>query len=256
MKNLLCFETFRPCKEFFELCSQIKTENYDIYIFIDDNSYEINFEYDKNINVIKINNDECKNAGYYGFVSYFKERACSKDKALYYVVKNNIEDLYDYIWFIEEDCFIPSNRTIPEIDNKYEEGKFDLLCKSNELITSKKVPYWPHWKYVFQRCSLDPPYGRSLICVRRCSKKLIDSIRSYIEKYKKLFFCEAFFNIIALHNNLSIKAAEELSSIKWEPKYKWDIKIMKEKNIYHPIKDIKKQFEYRKKFMNNSLKSE
>jgi len=252
MKKLLCFETVRPCKEFFELCSQILNDEYDISIFIDDNSYEIDFEYNKKLSVIKIDNDECKMAGYYGFVSYFKERACSKDKALYYIVKNNIEKEYDFIWFIEEDCFIPSNKTIPDIDNKYKykNENIDFLCKSNEVILDNKRPYWYHWKYVFERCSLGPPHGRSLICARRCSKKLIESIRSYIEKYKKLFFCEAFYTIIALHNNLNIKAIDELSTLRWEPKFKWNLNIIQEQNIYHPIKDIKIQYEYRKKFMN------
>jgi hypothetical protein len=58
MKILLCFETVRPNKDFFNLCLELHQPNYEILVFIDDNSYNIKFEYDKEkIKVVQINNE-------------------------------------------------------------------------------------------------------------------------------------------------------------------------------------------------------
>jgi hypothetical protein len=250
MKNIVCFETVRPNKIFFDLCSQIKNDNYKIFIFIDDNNYNIDFDYDTDLTIVKIDNDECKNAGYFGFVSYFKDKSCSKDKALYYIVKNREILEFDHVWFIEEDCFIPSKNTLLTIDNKYENEDIDFLCKGGLIINVRKPIGWPHWKFVFNNTKLPPPYGRSLICARRCSRKLINVIDDYVQEYKKIFYCEAFYNTLSLHYKLKCKEITELSTLIWKSTHIWKYNDIKEDYIYHPIKDINIQSQYRKKFMN------
>ena len=95
--NIICFLTVRPNILFYNFCNKLKKENYDIYICIDDNSYDITFP-NNDIKIIKINNEECCNAGFKNTVLYFQNTACSRDKALYYFCTNNID--YKYIWFI------------------------------------------------------------------------------------------------------------------------------------------------------------
>jgi hypothetical protein len=82
-----------------------------------------------------------------------------------------------------------------------------------------------------------------MICAIRCSKALLKCINSYAETHNNLFMDEVLFNTIALQNNLNIIVIEELSNILFRKA--WKKKDIKETNLYHPIKDMNKQNEYR-----------
>ena len=239
--NIICFLTVRPSKLFYDFCKQLKGPKYDIYICIDDNSYSI-FNCDNDITIIKINNQDCENAGFKNTVTYCKNKACSRDKALYYFCNNNID--FNYIWFIEEDVFIPNTDTILNIDNKYINS--DLLCQSNTILYDKaNSDNWYHWKRVFNECELELPYCNSMVCAIRCSKKLLNIIQNYAVKYKTLFFCEVIFNTLAFQNNLEIIIPDELQTIVF--RRNWKIDEIKKTHLYHPIKDIALQYKYRAK---------
>lgn len=235
--NLICFLTVNPSQHFYNFVKQLpKPEN--IYICIDDNDHIIP-NYDNEIKIIKVRSKICKNEGYFGTVLGFRKRAVSRDKALYYFCKNNID--FDNIWFIEEDVFIPSIKTIANIDEKYPIA--DLLS-SPYKITEKKRRDW-HWKIINNQIKLNPPYAYSMICAIRCSKKLIQCIGAYAEKHKSLFIDEALFNTIALQNNLNVLAINELVSILYRKN--WGMHEIKKTNLYHPFKNIPLQKKYRKK---------
>ena len=156
---------------------------------------------------------------------------------MYYFCKNNIK--YENVWFIEEDVFIPSINTIENIDKKYANG--DLLVASNNIIYEKSSDW--HWNYINAQISLNPPYANSMICAVRCSKKMLECINNYAEKYKNLFMDEALFNTIAIQNNLNVIIAKELSTIVYQRN--WAKHEINQDNLYHPIKNIIKQYEYR-----------
>lgn len=236
VKNILCFLTKRPCILFYDFCKKLKNENYDIYIFIDDNNYDIP-NCDNLINIIKIDNKICEDSGFKSSVYYFDNKSCSRDKSLYYFCKNNID--YEYIWFIEEDVFIPSIKTIENIDNKYTCG--DLLVESHKIIYKKDTTW--HWNKINNQIRIDPPYASSMICAIRCSKKILQCINDYVIKYNNLFMDEALFNTLALQNNLDVKVIDELSTIIY--KYDWQKEDIKKENLYHPIKSISVQYNYR-----------
>lgn len=237
-KIAICFLTVRPSELFYNFCKKLGIHNYDIYICIDDNNYEIP-NYDHKIPIIKINNKLCENAGFKSSVLYFKNKACSRDKSLYYFCKKNKK--YDNIWFIEEDVFIPSVDTIRNIDNKYKDS--DLLCKSREL--KKDTLNWPHWERVISESKKDLPFERSLICAIRVSRKMLYVIEKYVETYKTLFMDEALFNTLANYEKLSVIAIPELSTIYF--KKDWKLSNININNLYHPIKNINKQNDFRQK---------
>jgi hypothetical protein len=237
MNTIVCFITHRPSELFYKFVKQLPYKN--IYICIDDNNYNIP-NYKNDLNIIKVDNQLCENEGFKGSVLYFKDKACARDKALYYFCRNNIE--YDYIWFIEEDVFIPTTETLPKLDNKYKDA--DLLSAGNGIIYQREENW--HWNYINQHIKFEPPYASSMICAIRCSKKLISCINEYVTKYKDLFLDEAFFNTIALKNNLSVVTPIELSTIHFRKDF--NKKEFYRNNLYHPVKDIRLQYEYRKAF--------
>jgi hypothetical protein len=209
---------------------------YMVYIVIDDNNYMIP-EYDGIVKIIKINNLEAESNGYRDCILSLKNKAGSRDKALYYFNRNSID--YNFIWFVEEDVFIPSIQSIKLIDSKY--LTHDLLSASNHIIYEKHTDWL--WKTVNSQISLDLPYACSMICAIRCSKKMLQSIDNYVMTYNRLFLDEALFNTLAIHDMLDIACPKELSSITYC--HKWTYKDIISTKLYHPVKSIDQQYKFR-----------
>lgn len=239
MNNIIkCFLTVTPCEKFYNFIKQLPDIEY-IYICIDNNDYNIP-NYDGKIKIIKIDNKESISNGFHSSVLNYEKKALSRDKALYYFYKNNIN--YDYIWFIEEDVFIPTIETIKNIDIKYPDN--DLLVSANNIIYQKHTNW--HWNLVNRQLNgkLSLPYSNAMICAIRCSKKLLECIFNHALKYKTLFMDEAMFNTLALHNNLNVKDIEELKTIVWRKT--WTKNEININNLYHPVKSIENQYQLRK----------
>lgn len=249
-KTMVCFLTFRPTQKFYELCKEVLEESdYQGYICIDDNSYQIP-NYDGKIPIIQIDNEECEFNGFKNTVTYCKNRACSRDKALYYFCK--LEKEYQYIWFIEEDVFIPSKTTLPYLDDKYRSG--DLITSPHDIIDSPENR-WFYSKRAFEEfedyCA--PPYAKSLVCAIRVSRKMMDCVEHYADFYNTLPFCEILFNTLAMKNNLEIVIPQELSTIVFQKE--WIFKYINRRYLYHPIKDMSVQSEFRS-FVRNIQRNE
>ena len=175
-------------------------------------------------------------------MTYAPDRACSRDKALYYFCIEEPEK-YDYIWMIEEDVFIPDVNTIYNIDVKYPES--DLLCRSNKINRSGEIKTWSHFKKLVNKIEL--PWCYSMICAVRVSKKLLELINAYAKEKKELLFCEALFNTLAYQNELAICIIPELSNIKYNNQVDLDLDTYNNEYLYHPIKDINTHYKLRKK---------
>ena len=235
--NIICFLTVKPSEQFYNFVKELPNPE-NIYICIDYKKYIIP-NYNNEIKIIKVDSNLCIENGYYGTVKKYAHTAVSRDKALYYFCKNDID--FDNIWFIEEDVFVPTINTIKNIDKKY--PNFDLLSASHH-ITNRKRNDW-QWKFINQQIKLKPPYASSMICAIRCSKKLLECIKNYVERYNSLFMDEALFNTLALQNRLNVNTIPELSTIHYRKK--WGYKSINKTNLYHPIKNTRKQSKIRNK---------
>jgi len=238
---LKCFLTVTPNELFYDFIKMLP-DSENTYICIDNNNYNIP-NYDGKIKIIKINNEICEKSGFKNTHLRIKG-SISRDKALYYFYKMNIN--YDYIWFIEEDVFIPTPETIKNIDIKYPDQ--DLLVRNHETIYEYRNDW--HWKLVNSqiRDKINLPYAWAHgagICAVRCSKKLLECIYNHALNYKSLFLDEVLFNIIALHNKLNVKGIEELKGIVWRKKGGWKKSDINKSNLYHPVKCIDDQYKLR-----------
>ena len=237
--NIICFLTVKPSELFYDFCKKLKNDKTDIYICIDNNNYCMsNYNSADGIKIIQLDNKICELAGFKSCVLTLRNRACSRDKALYYFCKNNIN--YNHLWLIEEDVFIPNIYTIENINNKYLTG--DLLTRSNDIIYQRQTNW--HWGKINNTININPPYSSSMICACRVSKKMMNCINDYATKYGTLFLDEALFNTLAVQSNLNIITPIELSTIEWRKD--WKKNDINPYYLYHPIKDIKVQYAYRK----------
>ena len=251
--NIICFLTLRPSLLFYNFCKTLINESYEVYICIDDNSYTIPSYTINNphesIKIIKIDNKECIDKGFKSSVLNFQNKACSRDKSIYYFCrKYDNTKKYENIWFIEEDVFIPTPTTLIDIDNKYNSG--DLLCRTQSICDNNNLK--GIYNLIKNKIKVNTPYIHSMICAIRVSHKWMDSINNYVNKYNELCFDEVLFPSIAKENNLTIINPEELSSIYY--KKNWKTNHIKKYNIYHPIKDINTQYKYRSDLLINASK--
>jgi hypothetical protein len=240
--NIICLLSVKPSTKTYNFFRSIKENTeYDVYIVIDDNNYTIpDYKDDGVVKIIKIDNKECEQNGFKNSILWLNNRAGSRDKALYYFTKESIP--YNHIWFVEEDVFIPSVNTIPNIDKKYK-YEHDLLVPSHNIINTKQTDW--HWKHINHQIKINPPYAHSMVCAIRCSKAMLNSIKDYAKAHNNLFLDEALFNTLAVHNKLKVLCIQELSTIVFRQDWRYcDIFFT---NLYHPIKDIDTQYSYREK---------
>ena len=130
MQNVVCVLSVRPSDETYRFYRKLKlTTNYDVYIVIDDDSFDTS-AFDNVVTMLKVSRIVCETQGFKSSVLWFSGRACFRDKALYYF--SNVKIDYKFIWFIEDDVFVPIARTLINMDEKYREG--DLLSASHLTI--------------------------------------------------------------------------------------------------------------------------
>jgi hypothetical protein len=217
----------------------------------DDNNCDI--DNNTNIEFIKIDDTECFNNGFKNSNCCVEKNPSAWDKVFYYFCKLN-PNKYDYVWIVEDDVFVPNNDAFWNLDNKY--GKADLLCRSNTCNLS--INDWQLWYTINNKYDL--PWYSSMVCCCRISNQLFLEIGKYVENHKQLFFIEAMINTIANHKKLSIKQVEEFENIIAKAsignryrhfsngKIIWmtkSIENIKENYIYHPVKNIELQEQYR-----------
>jgi len=236
IKKSICFLSKVANNITFSFAESLKNNDYDIFICIDDNDCIIP-NYDSNcITIIRIYNNDSEINGFTGSVVYTLNRACSRDKALYYFCKINVD--YDYIWFLEEDVFIPNKDTIRLIDEKYTHE--DLLSSMNEIKLSQhdNTFHWQHWWRNENKINF--PWAHSMISAIRVSNTLLKHILEFATINKYLLFDELLFNTITLQNNLHITTPIELSNII----FSFDDIVIDKVNplfLYHPIRSVIKQ---------------
>jgi len=273
--NAIVFFCFRPPKEIFDFALKLKNDNYDIFVSINDNCYILP-EYDKDvIKIIKLDTLEVKNAGYFNSNNNLLKQVSSRDKAFYYfnrVVNTN----YKHIWFIEEDVFIPTTKTISDIDEKYPEGDYmsnsyyivdnDIKNINNFNNINAKFPFVQYnndfkfyESWAFKCFKLQDyfkfPWLKGMTCAIRVSKNFLKCIDSFAIMHKTLIIDEILYPTISLHNNLLIVNPVELSSIVYNTDFKttdkitnylyWRYDDIRPDYLFHPIKNLKLQNELR-----------
>jgi len=233
MKNAFCLLTIRPNKIWVDFL-QTFTADYDVYIMIDDNSYDCtgNVKNYPNINFIQIANHICKNAGYiYSNTAVMKTKdIIAWDKALYYFTLNNRN--YEQIWLCEDDVYIYSKDLISQLDDRYKSS--DLICEYLGINRTGNLNSWRPSRQALGYFKL--PWCNSMVCCSRVSLKLLDNIHKYVSEFGKLNFIELIIPTIAYQHNLIISNPSELSTVQYRTA--WNKDDIDKTKIYHPFKNM------------------
>jgi hypothetical protein len=219
--------------------------SYDIYIIIDSDKSMLQFQKKyKMLNIIQFDEQLCVKYGYKN-VNYIgiKKRISGWDKALLFF-SVIIPNMYQQVWFIEDDVFFLEENVLTNLDKKYE-GQ-DLLANCDfKSQTTNNINEFP-WLWCLIDIKLDKPHYSGMMCITRMSKRLLQGIRWYATRYKTLFFLEALFPTITKHFKLTHFGPEELTNVVFRRDFDEETDVLKLKtHVFHPIKDINKHEELR-----------
>jgi hypothetical protein len=238
-KKALCILTRKYNESWISFLKQF-SDNYTIYIVIDDNEIIYDPLPIHNIHLIQIKDENCKSHNYYGssIASNLKE-IVAWDKALFFF--NRINPLkYSYVWFLEDDVFLYDEKLLQNIDNQYPTS--DLISSFHEINDYGNIySGWNHWVNVIHK--IGTPWAHSLVCCIRLSDKLLNCVDNY-RVDRPLLFIEALFNTLAMHYNLKIENPSELSCINYNNNWN-ESNIVDSSKIYHPVKNTELHQIYR-----------
>ena len=176
-----------------------------------------------------------KNKGYTN--THNKIHVTSWDKVFYHIENNNILNEYDYIWIIEDDCFLNKNK-FNNFIRQYNNKNHDLILFG---WYKRSHEYWDLWKennILNKKAYFEKDVLRSCITqFCRLSPILINKILELRQELNRFCFHEIAFPSLAAKNNLTTlveKRADVFLSA-----FKKDIELNSLKQnyvVFHPKK--------------------
>ena len=170
--------------------------------------------------------------GFWGInrVDWIKREITAWEKALYYFCK--IETAPEYVWFIEDDVFVPHINLISEIDEKHPDA--DLLSKQH--FSKDESPSWFCWNMQEHKL-IEGPHYQSMCCAVRISRRLLMAIQEFAKEKGELIFLEFLFNTLAAKKGFKVECPKALKFIHF--KEQQNHFGFNRNYMYHPIKNYK-----------------
>jgi hypothetical protein len=185
-----------------------------------------------------ISDSEAESLGFKNIcnMSWLKKSVVAWDKAFLYL-NRVIDEVPDYVWFIEDDVFSKDIKTIDKLIKDCQ--KYDYHFISNRIKDREPDSKWHWWKEDLtgirnNTSSFNP------IC--RLSKTLIIKILLWRLNMNRFMFHEIMFASICKDQALTLidfNQLEEWSqfgTFRWRPAI--DINKIEDNKIYHPVKQI------------------
>lgn len=280
--NAIAVLTVTPSDDLLEFYSGFVRLGYRVFVVIDNRNYKYGSAAvdakNAGVSLLQSGDAEPRRAGFSDLTiaveapaqqrrrksisSLLRRRCTSWEKALYYFCCQDPTD--DNVWFIEDDCFIPNHEILLTVDRKYRNA--DIISADNVVNNHGRLDDWPFWRVV-PKTIMRPPWAHSMVCAVRLSRKMLIDVDSLLRlnknkllltnaaikllgllrqdsPWRKKFYIEYIFHTLALHNQLRVIQARELSGVVFRKE--WDVSEMDPGTIYHPLKDRDLHNRYRK----------
>jgi len=249
MSIAFCLLCRRPSKSWLSFLDNLQsTTQYKVIVICDDNTYDSE-EYNTSVRIIKYETDTVKSAYYtHACFASMGSFIIAWDKAIYHFCE--VEKEYDYVYFVEDDVFIPSIESIQNIQEKYTD---DLLCHCDNGFFEKDKGDINVWNWRHANGALNLPWYASMVCAIRVSNALLRSVQRHVQLLRRIPFIEILWNTLAHQNKLSVRIIQEFEYIIYNPSsldYKNYIEILKKGQWLHPMKEMEEHDEIRKIIVN------
>ena len=186
---------------------------------------------------VKLSDDVCRASNYNNSNPAIPKRPSAWDKAIYYFCVQNTAP--SYVWFIEEDVFVPRESLFKELDERY--PTTDFIMKQHVKDTDDpSFEFWYDGDGKMER-----PFYRSLVCATRVSRRLLDRVVELHDSKKTLVFIEIMFNTLAVKHGLTMEMPNELQNIIF--RHSWTEDTVNDNQFFHPVKDTALHDTYRER---------
>jgi hypothetical protein len=186
---------------------------------------------------VKLTDEVCKSSGYNNSNNAIMKRPSAWDKAIYHFCVQDTAP--NYVWFLEEDVFVPRANLFKELDQRY--PTTDFIMKQHVKDTDD-----PSFEFWYEGDGkMERPFYRSLVCTARVSRALLNKVKELHDTKHTLVFIEIMFNTLAVNNGLTMEMPSELQSIIF--RHTWTEDTVNENQFFHPIKDTALHDTYRER---------
>ncbi len=244
LPSALCFLTRQPSFETIQFALELaqNLSFIDVFIIADDSNYTNPLMMSSTVRFLQFNETLPIHFGFQQSNIFGSNKLCSAwDKALYYFSRQSTD--HSFVWFIEEDVFIPSIQAFLSLHELYSSSS-DLVTPNIEYNTDGNLNNWYHWPLAPGTFML--PWAHSMVCAMGCSRRLLSSVNEYAQWRGHLTFLEFFFHTLAIHDNrMKVVTPFELNTIVYRYNYKLEEIQAKPYNWWHPLKDFNQQRSWR-----------
>ena len=253
----VCILMATPDTTLFHWLEHLKGQNISIFIMSDEERGITEFEHKNGFMILRIKATDSVRNGYqmlsniqnrppkgiYAVYNMIKNSspprlANSWDKALYFFNRLSPKQ-YKFIWFIENDVYIPSRISFLKVHQEAQARDADLVIARNDVEVSPFTQREWLWTKIARTFKMPPPWYGSVACATGLSQRMMAKIDHYAQKHMHLEYLEVFFNTLAMHSNFSVWNPPELHSI--FVRKAWTCTDVKSQpmNWYHPIKNVR-----------------
>jgi len=245
----LCVLTARPPLETLEFTEQLAQDGMrygvDVYIIIDDDKFNFSsLKVFSHIRLLNISRKECISHGYQytTHVGVNHSNVSAWDKALFHfsVLNKN----YPFIWFVEDDVFIPSIQSFVSLLQLYANDS-DLVIQQNSINLNGNKTYWWWFEAVGK---LVPPWSKAMVNVVGLSQRLLQAIAEEIKWRGRAPFHEFLFLTIAIKLNMTIVTPFELNTLTYRKEFAWEHVYRRPNNMWHPMKNSSQRSSFRQRY--------
>jgi hypothetical protein len=223
-------------KEFtlFHWMAKLFQHNITVYIISDNSNNNSLYMVKKHNHPIayslSINENEAKFNQFFGVDILTKKKSVvALDKSLYFMCR--VAPHYDFVWFIENDVYIPSVDTFLSLN--------DRVIRS-DLVSGEMFQYTNSWPlYGHFDLHLPKPWFHAMMCATGMSRKMLSVVDTYVRTQGNLEFLEGLFPTLAYQNNMTTLQPKEFKTVVYRNDWTCNDILKYANNWFHPIKNQK-----------------
>ena len=243
--SAVCFLTATPSHQIIRFARQLadasSSSSLDVFIVVDNSNFAAPIDDSTTVRFLQFNDTVCWEHGFSKSNWAGIGRDCSAwDKALYFFARVSVH--HHFVWFIEEDVFIPSIQSFLSLHELYRTSA-DLVARGIEYNFDGRMGSWYHWPLAQETFSL--PWTNSMVCAVGCSRRLLSAVDEYARWRGELAFIELLFPTLAFQSRqMKVVTPMELSAVVFRGSYNWEQIQRKPYDWLHPIKiqEIQRQW--------------
>ncbi len=169
------------------------------------------------------------------WMSYLRGEVCAWDKAMFLV--GELTPSYKFMWFFEEDVFIPTPQSFLKVHEKMIANRYDLASNAINVSYTRNSWIWRHIPTIREEF-IPLPYYYGLDCATGFSHRLLTELLKFRLRFHRFDFHEAMIATVALKSNVSIYRVPEISkTIRYRQSWNCSDFLNYSSYWFHPVKN-------------------